>query len=193
MIVYLITNTVNGKKYVGKTVNGLNQRWNQHCYNSDRKPLTALHEAIREYGRASFTRKIIHIGLDEADMFSAEKSAIAFLDTRVPHGYNMTDGGPGSSGFVYTGLQKERHCSSVSSPEYRKVLSIAASNRWSKADAGTKTKHSISVAASWTCPIKRQERTEGIRAGKARAKMAAKRVAQQDTFCHTDPATPNPE
>jgi group I intron endonuclease len=56
MIVYLITNLINQKRYVGITVRKIHQRFQQHC---DFKPnkkhkKSAISEAIQLYGKENF-------------------------------------------------------------------------------------------------------------------------------------------
>jgi group I intron endonuclease len=56
MIIYKITNKVNGKVYIGQTIRSLNTRFKEHC----KKPrCIALHSAINEYGRNSFEVSIL--------------------------------------------------------------------------------------------------------------------------------------
>jgi hypothetical protein len=39
MIIYVITNTINGKVYVGQTARELNVRWKEHCKKKNLKLL----------------------------------------------------------------------------------------------------------------------------------------------------------
>ena len=50
-VVYLITNTVNGKVYVGQTINGLSKRWKGHKNDVRKGSQNPLHRAIRCTGR----------------------------------------------------------------------------------------------------------------------------------------------
>ena len=47
--IYLITNKINGKKYVGKTTTSIEERWREHC-----KPCNGIRSgidgAIQKYG-----------------------------------------------------------------------------------------------------------------------------------------------
>jgi hypothetical protein len=47
--IYLITNTVNGKVYVGKTIGELRRRWSQHIKVAKKGSPTHFSNAIRKY------------------------------------------------------------------------------------------------------------------------------------------------
>lgn len=90
MIVYLATNKINGKQYVGQTVRSLEERWRDHCRVVDEN---FFHRAIRKYGADNFSVKIIDAAetveeLDEKEMFWISK-----LNTLFPSGYNLREGG----------------------------------------------------------------------------------------------------
>lgn len=97
-IIYLLTNTTNGKQYVGQTSMGLDWRWRQHCIDAQRNSTTHLHKAIRKYGNAAFTHEILeHTTIENVN--AREIYWIAELKTKE-HGYNMTNGGEGMRGFT---------------------------------------------------------------------------------------------
>ena len=91
--IYIITNMVNGKKYVGLT-NSLAKRWNKHKNTEGSAP--ALHSAIKKYGIENFD--FVHyasaFGPDAAK--TIEIAVIAEYNTQVPNGYNLTAGGDGT-------------------------------------------------------------------------------------------------
>jgi group I intron endonuclease len=94
MIIYLVTNTVNGKRYVGQTVKPLHKRWLDHIRKS-RLIATrmALHSAIRKYGSDSFTIQEIAKGTSLEDLNRLEIEYIRSLKTLAPNGYNLSQGG----------------------------------------------------------------------------------------------------
>jgi len=99
--IYVITNLINGKQYVGKTVNSIKIRWTQHL-NSIYKPTTEkrpLYTAMRKYGSKNF--KIEQ--LEECSSLKAgerEQYWISKLDT-YKNGYNATIGGDGKQLYNY--------------------------------------------------------------------------------------------
>jgi group I intron endonuclease len=58
-IIYLITNKVNGYKYVGQTIQSMNKVWGEHIQESRRMSSKPLHKAFRKYGVDKFTIKQI--------------------------------------------------------------------------------------------------------------------------------------
>lgn len=92
--IYLITNIVNQKKYVGKTSLTIQERYERHILNSRYGDNTYLYKAIRKYGVSSF--KIEELELCSDDIVEdRERYWISVLDTIIPNGYNMTEGGTG--------------------------------------------------------------------------------------------------
>jgi group I intron endonuclease len=72
--VYKITNNVNGKFYVGKTVKTVQNRFCNHCYDAiKRNSTTYLHRAIRKYGKENFIVEKIELcnneNLNEREIF----------------------------------------------------------------------------------------------------------------------------
>jgi group I intron endonuclease len=103
MIVYLITNLVNGKRYVGKTCKDLGVRWAQHQYHATvHRSGNILQAAIRKYGSINFKIEILEENLTEKEANLCEILYISFLNTRPPGGYNLTDGGEGKVGYKHS-------------------------------------------------------------------------------------------
>jgi group I intron endonuclease len=113
--VYKITNLVNGKVYIGKT-NDIQGRWKEHidyAHNSNRKSNRALHNAIYKYGIDNFSIEEIENVESEDWSFEREKYWIAEYKTNIckygsQFGYNLTDGGEGSSGFKHSDETKQK-------------------------------------------------------------------------------------
>ena len=95
--IYLISNDVNNKLYVGQTIQTLNKRFNGHCCysKSDRSVNMYIKRAIHKYGKDKF-----HITLIEECPINLlndrEKYWIAFYDS-YNNGYNLTKGGQDSN------------------------------------------------------------------------------------------------
>jgi group I intron endonuclease len=91
--VYLITNLVNEKYYVGKTEKSLQCRWDHHRWQVAGGRRSRLASAIRKYGIGNFSIEFLG---ETADISNLEKIwIIALNSTDKDIGYNMTFGGDG--------------------------------------------------------------------------------------------------
>jgi group I intron endonuclease len=95
MFLYLITNTVNGKGYVGMTSTSLAQRFASHRCSALRNPKTPLHCAMAKHGADKFSIRLIGRAPSRSDLASLERAEITRRKTRAPRGYNVTEGGDG--------------------------------------------------------------------------------------------------
>jgi len=91
MIVYKITNLLNGKIYVGQTVRTLEKRLDQH----KRRTETLVGKAIQKYGWENFSAEIIEECKTQTELNEREMFWIAKLDCISPKGYNLNEGGSG--------------------------------------------------------------------------------------------------
>lgn len=93
MIIYKITNDINGKQYIGQTIRKLSTRWNCHVYNANNGSNYALHKAMRKYGVEHFHVEQIDVASSKEELNEKEKYWIAKLNTLSPNGYNLVEGG----------------------------------------------------------------------------------------------------
>ena len=101
--IYKITNKINGKFYIGKTILTEPQRWQQHLYyaqnNQKEKDCPYLCNAILKYGKENFIREIIE-EVDNSKLSERERFWIKELNATNPSiGYNLSKGGDGSQKF----------------------------------------------------------------------------------------------
>jgi len=96
--IYVITNIVNNKQYVGKTVD-VKDRWRCHKKNARNKTkgdYFYLHRSINKYGVDSFRLIVVDEFDNEDDAYWFETWWIEFLETnRRSVGYNLNAGGMG--------------------------------------------------------------------------------------------------
>lgn len=95
-IIYSYTNLINGKQYIGQTINP-KQRFAQHkssAFNvNDKEYNSLLHRAFRKYGYENFQYKVLAES-DEIDVLNElEIALIKKYNTKTPNGYNIEDGG----------------------------------------------------------------------------------------------------
>ena len=107
MIVYLATNTVNGKQYVGQTTSTLERRWQKHYQSARAKNQRhyKISRALVKYGKNNFTVEVLAVCKNKTDMDKKEKYFIKTLETREK-GYNITSGGEGAVGYRHTSASK---------------------------------------------------------------------------------------
>lgn len=91
--IYKVTNKINGKIYIGKTINFV-QRIMQHTKPSEGNTCE-FHKAILEYGICSFTWEVECVCNNEDEASEKEYSLIKKYGSVYPNGYNMTLGKTG--------------------------------------------------------------------------------------------------
>lgn len=99
-VIYVRPNLINGKKYVGQATN-LEVR--QKAWKNLNKPYAgkAINNARKKYGIDNFGFEILKECKDE-ELDYWEMYYIKELNTKVPYGYNMTDGGEGMNGYTHS-------------------------------------------------------------------------------------------
>lgn len=93
--IYCIENKINHKKYIGKTIRSIKQRFNAHC--SSINDGTVLHNAMKSYGIENFDIYVL-LECDDELLNEKEKEYIRKYNThwRDGNGYNMSYGGENS-------------------------------------------------------------------------------------------------
>jgi group I intron endonuclease len=132
--IYLITNTINGKFYIGQTRRNLSQRWEHHKSNASTNRSYPLSRAIRKYGPDSFSIQEIGIAESKDDANFLETFGIVFSKHLFPDDvYNATNGGDGRSSFHPSAESREKSRKSNSgkkrSLETRRKLSESHKNQ----------------------------------------------------------------
>lgn len=113
-IIYKATNLINAKLYIGQTVQGLNRRKMRHIRRAMNNDIHfAFHRAIKKYGAENFTFEILHHCLSKEEMDRKERESIKELNTKIPHGYNLTDGGGGNLGRKRTAEERAKISASL--------------------------------------------------------------------------------
>ena len=103
--IYQIVNLVNGKVYVGQTIERFQRRYWHHnwCLNSHKHFNKYLQNEWDEYGENVFEFRIIHILKLEEDIDELEKYYIKQLNaTNQYYGYNIQDGGKVDQLYKFT-------------------------------------------------------------------------------------------
>jgi len=93
MLIYKITNKINGKIYIGQTTRRLKTRWNGHISKSYSKTGSPLHAAIKKYKKENFTIEIIKRCSSREELNIEEVRLIQEHNSLAPNGYNVLKGG----------------------------------------------------------------------------------------------------
>ena len=119
MYIYVITNKLNGKIYIGQTINSVETRFKEHC----RKHNTLIDRTIHKYGKENFMFEILDTAETLEQLNELERYYISLSDsTNRDVGYNLCKGGNNTSG--YTHRKESREKMSVS----RKGLFVGTKN-----------------------------------------------------------------
>jgi len=132
--IYLITNAINGKVYVGQTKLSITERFKEHCRPSKK---TAICNSIQKYGAENFTIKLLEEC--EIDMLDERETHYIKQYNSYEEGYNNTIGG-GSQYISHTPEVKKKLSEAAKGkmvgdknpakrPEVRKKISEAAKRR----------------------------------------------------------------
>jgi group I intron endonuclease len=118
--VYLTTNLINGKKYIGDhSTNNLNDGYLGSGL--------ILREAFRKYGKQNFSRKILEFFDTREQAHCQEEKYIKIYDTISPNGYNLSPtGGTKHGGFLSEETKKKI---SKNSARYNKGKKLSKSHR----------------------------------------------------------------
>lgn len=108
MQVYLISNKIDGKQYIGQTTKTLEARWYDHTQVRKNPSCKYLYSAIQKHGVENFELKTLVIVGTKWEMDLYECGLIKAFNTKAPNGYNLTDGGDGAQGFVFTDEQRQK-------------------------------------------------------------------------------------
>lgn len=103
MFVYKITNTQNGKLYIGVTIRTLENRWIRHKSSALKGSMSPIHRAIRKYGETNFTIELVEEVARIEELPLAEQKWIVYYNTfHSSDGYNATKGGDGTWGRIHS-------------------------------------------------------------------------------------------
>ena len=94
--IYKITNNINGKIYIGKTMRSIKQRWKEHLANIKKEECKTrpLYRAINKYGVENFSIEEVE-ECSDIILSDREKYWIEYYNC-FKNGYNATQGGDGS-------------------------------------------------------------------------------------------------
>lgn len=119
--VYLLTNIINNKKYVGKTQRKLSLRLSEH-FKPHNSPCRVLNRAIKKYGKNNFKVQVLFESPDLSELNNKEVELIKELNTLVPMGYNLALGGEGAIHGIETRMLLSKQRKGISLEHAKKPL-----------------------------------------------------------------------
>jgi len=132
--VYQAKSLVNGKLYIGKTMRTLEERKVAHLSASREGLNYPFPRAIHRHGLNGFEWRVLFESNNDAELLHMEKVLIAVKGSKVPAGYNSTDGGEGSTGLHPT----EETRAKISASQVGVGKSLKTRARMSAAKLGVK-------------------------------------------------------
>lgn len=133
MIIYKVTNLINGKLYIGQTVRTLDERKEEHF----RKRKSILSQAIRKYGKENFVFEVIDTAETVEGLNEKEIQWITFYNCLTPYGYNQCEGGGNTKGYHHSEVSKmvmrdrKQNYTGGNNPFYGKHHTSTQRERWS--------------------------------------------------------------
>jgi len=138
--IYKVTNTSNGKVYIGKTEKTIEKRWGKHLsdaralerereVNHNKKVLgTHFDNALVKYGPDAFNVKQEDVAYSKEELNELERYYVKENDSMNPDkGYNMTEGGDGGR---LSAEAMEKLIVKLNTPEYKENMSKIIKEKW---------------------------------------------------------------
>ena len=156
--IYLITNKINNKKYVGKTTTTIEKRWLEHIADSKKEKceIRPLYRALRKYGIDNFFIKEIE-KCDIKNLSKREQYWIQYYNT-YENGYNATLGGDGKILLDYNEIVRV-YLTTHNAKEVSRILKCSADS---------------------VCKALKLNNIPILEHGEVTKRIASKRIAQYD-------------
>ncbi len=176
MNLYIVTNKVNGKQYVGITSASVRRRWTTHLLCARNGSRLPFHHAIRKYGADSFIIECAATAESYQQLCALERCFIDALGTKSPDGYNATDGGEGALGYRHTPSAKAKLAALHSNPSAERRAQLSAI--WLGRKRSPETRAKMSEANRKRPPLSAESRAK--MAESARRRHALNRSVNSD-------------
>lgn len=174
-LVYRLTNTVNGKVYIGQTTKPLAVRWASHV-SARRSKCRLVAHAILKYGPGTFKVEALGYCPDRETLDEAERLFIEVHGSLSPGGYNLSSGG--ESAFTHSPetcqRKSEAHRRRYQDQAQRERQSRNAKIHWARPEV--KTKAAQSQAAAWTPEARAAQSARTADSGRAALVDARKKA-----------------
>lgn len=112
-IIYIITNSINDKVYIGQTIQSLKDRWYEHCRKACSKNEADMHikRAIFKYGKENFNIK----ELEKCTVKELDEREIYYISlyNSFAKGYNNTKGGKSGAKPLKLDIEQQQFCTEL--------------------------------------------------------------------------------
>lgn len=132
--IYLVFNKITQKYYVGQTSQGYLVRWTQHVWEAGtgKGHCKLLYASMNKHGVENFGVSVLSTAETSEEATNLERLWIILLNSRdKKYGYNISEGGPGATGYRHSPESKakigSKHRGKLVSQETREKLRLAAS------------------------------------------------------------------
>lgn len=141
--IYMWTNNITLKSYIGYTGDGIEFRWSKHLYRSQHGGDTYFDRSIRKYGAAVWSCKILSETASCEDAKKLEQQSILDFGTLAPNGYNSAIGGTGGNTWFGSRVDERKELlsktiSGSGNPRYSGISDVLilehAIDLWEKCD-----------------------------------------------------------
>jgi group I intron endonuclease len=167
--IYIFTNLINGKVYVGETLN-IERRIPEHLSKTNQ----IIHRAIRKYGVENFKVEVYYLpDFKEKDLVELQDQLIIKFNCLLPKGYNACYGQGGSSGRIFTEETRSKMSNSAKSKppvseETKRKISIANKGRTHSVQSKLKMSASQKIRKN----LSRKGQKSYVRTAEIRLKMS---------------------
>lgn len=132
--IYIMTNIINGKVYVGESIN-IKNRLRMHRYRDNQ----VIHAAFQKYGIENFEVYVEYFpSFSKEDLVELEDKLVIKFDCKVPNGYNVCE-----RGNDWTGRKHSKETISKMSKERSGEKHPLFGTKWSKSHLEKKSKLKI--------------------------------------------------
>lgn len=170
--IYKITNTVNGKSYIGQTCRDVEKRVFKEHLRRPSSDCKLLGNAVKKYGADNFTYEILHDGIIPEFLDTLEVEAIKTHNTLAPNGYNLTTGGSGGTlSSVTRKRMSEAHKGRIHTDEARRKMSETQRGRTFSLE------HRRKLSEAMKRPETRRKRSE-VQKGKKVSEKTRQRIVK---------------
>jgi group I intron endonuclease len=151
LIIYKATNLINGKIYIGQTINTLEHRKNQHFREarSKRRKTVYFHNALNKYGYDNFEFEEIDWANTQEELNEKERYWVKYYNSNNKNkGYNLDSGGQSGG---------------VKSEETKRKIGKTTKEKWNNPETAEKMKQGLLKGVEtmkrnaktypFTCPI----------------------------------------